>query len=139
MADLSITATAVAVVESPRQLRTRPAGAAVDAGAPVYLDSSGFVREAAAAADATEDAIGIAVTSAAAANLPVTVAGPDSLVDLGNALGGLAHGARVYLSNTAGNLGDAAGSATVVMGYVVPAYGATTADKLLRVSGALPG
>lgn len=139
MADLTVTAASVALVESPRQPRTIPAGAAVDAGAPVYLDSAGKVREADAGADATEIAIGIAVTSAAAADLPVTVAGPDAIVDLGNALGGLAFGASVYLSDNAGELADAAGSATVVMGTVIPAWGATTADKLLRVNGALAG
>lgn len=139
MADLTVTAASVALVESPRQPRTIPAGAAVDAGAPVYLDSAGKVREASAGADATEVAVGIAVTSAAEANLPVTVAGADAIIDLGNALGGLAYGATIYLSNTAGNVGDAAGSASVVMGTVIPAWGATTADKLLRLSGSLLG
>jgi hypothetical protein len=139
MADLTVTAADVALVESPRQPRTFPAGAAVDAGAPVYLDTNGMVREADAGADATEMAIGIATTSAAAANLPVNVAGPDSIVDLGDALGDLAYGAAVYLSDTAGALADAAGSASVVMGHVIPAWGHTTADKLLRVAGGLQG
>lgn len=143
MADLSVTATDVALVESPRYPRTHPAGAAVDAGAPVYLDTSGYVREADANSGTAEarDPIGLAVTSAAAANLPVTVAGPDALVDVGpNALGDLAFGATVYLSDTAGLLADAdATGSAAVMGTVVPAYGATTADKLLRISGALNG
>lgn len=140
MADLTITATAVAVVESPRQLRTYPSGAAVDAGMPVYLDSAGKVQKSDANGSGNElRPIGLAVTSAVTAGLPVTVAGPDSIVDLGNALGGLAYEASVYASDTAGALADAAGSASVIVGTVVPAWGATTADKLLRISGALAG
>lgn len=140
MADLSITATAVHLVESPREPRTYPAGAAVDAGAPVYLDSNGKVQEGQADGTSGERAIiGLAVTSAAAGDLPVTVAQADALVDVGNALSALAMGATVYLSDTAGAMADAAGSVSLVVATVVPAWGATTADKLLRVSPALVG
>lgn len=141
MSDLSVTATDVAIVESPRLLRTYPAGAPVDAGAPVYLDANGYVQEADAnGSEIAKLPIGLAITSAGSVTMPVTVAGPDALVDLGDALGGLAYGAAVYLSDTAGALADAdATGSAAVMGAVVPAFASTTADKLLRISGALTG
>lgn len=140
MSDLAVTNTDVALVASPRYPRTYPAGAAVSAGAPVYLDSSGYVVGADADAAGKQYPIGVAVTTASAANLPVTVAGPDAKVDLGDALGGMSMGDPVYLSTTAGTLAttDTTGSAALV-GLVIPAFGATTADKLLQVSGALRG
>lgn len=144
MADLSITTTDVHVVESVEYLRTRVAGAAVDPGAPVYQDSNGKVQEAQADGTAVErTVIGIALTSAAAANDPVSVAGPGALVDLGDALSSIAYGSTLYLSNTAGAIADAAGSVSVVLGTVeaVEVMGSASAafDKLFRVSGALPG
>ena len=143
MADLSITAANVRVVESPQNLRTRKAGAAVDAGAPVYVDTDGKVQEAQADGTAAERAVvGIAITSAAAANDNVSVAGPGSLVNVGNALSSVAFGATLYLSNTAGIIADSAGSVTVALGTVEPVevLGSASAvyDKLIRVSNALP-
>lgn len=144
MADLTITAADVRAVEWVQDSRTRVAGAAVDAGAPVYLDTSGKVQEAQADGTAAERlVIGIAVTTAAAANLPVSVAGPGALVDLGDSMSGVAYGATLFLSNTAGAIADAAGSVSVVLGTVeaVEHMSGTTSvfDKLFRVSGALPG
>jgi hypothetical protein len=144
MADLTITAADVHVVESPQQLRTRVAGAAVDAGAPVYQDSNGKVQEAQGDGTAAERAvIGVAITTAAGANDPVSVAGPGALVDLGDALSSVAYGATLYLSNTAGLIADSAGSVSVVLGTVeaveVMSAADSAYDKLFRVSGALPG
>lgn len=143
MADLTITAADIHIVEPVAYMRTRTAGAAVDAGAPVYADSNGKVQEAQADGTAAErKVIGIAVTSAAAANDTVSLAGPGDLVDLGDALSSVAYGETLYLSNTAGLIADAAGSVTVNLGTVeqVEVLGSTSAafDKLFRVSGALP-
>jgi hypothetical protein len=140
MADLSITASRVALVQSPRPPRSFPAGGTITAGDAVYQDTAGKVQRADADADATENAIGLALRSVLSGEA-VTIAGPDALVDLGDALGGLAYSAPVYLSGTAGGLADAAGSASVVMGRVESVFSQTsgTADKLLRLSGSLPG
>jgi hypothetical protein len=140
MADLSITASRVALVQSPRPPRSFPAGGTITAGDAVYQDTAGKVQRADADADATEVAIGIALRSVVSGET-TSIAGPDALVDLGDALGGLAYSAPVYLSGTAGGLADAAGSASVVMGRVESVFSQTsgTADKLLRISGSLPG
>lgn len=137
MANLTVDAARVGWVRGDAPIPHK-AGATVTAGAPVYLDSNGAVREADAGADATEAAIGIALKSVVAGEA-LSVAGGAAIVDLGNALGGLAFGATVYLSDDAGELADAAGSATVAMGTVIPGHGQTTADKLLRVNPALVG
>jgi hypothetical protein len=142
MADLTITASAVALVESPRNPRTIPAGAAITAGMALRIDTSARAVGADGSAAGTADCIGITVTSAASAGQPVTVAGADSVVDLGDSMDALAYNALVYLSDTGtntGTLADAAGTVSVAIGTVVPAYGATTADKLLRLSGSLRG
>ncbi len=57
------------------------------------------------------------------------------LLNVGSALSALAYGAPVYLSDTDGRLeGGDDGTTTVIVGYVVPAFGATTPDKLLYVN-----
>jgi hypothetical protein len=140
MADLSITASRVALVQSPRPPRSFPAGGTITAGDAVYQDTAGKVQRASAGADATENPIGIALRSVVSGEA-VTIAGPDAAVDIGDALGGVAFGAAVFLSNTAGALADAAGSASVEMGRVESVFSQTsgTADKVLRLSGALHG
>lgn len=55
------------------------------------------------------------------------------LLDVGEALAGLNFGAKVYLSNTDKTLADAAGTVSVLVGHVVPGFGATTGDRLLEV------
>lgn len=55
------------------------------------------------------------------------------LLDVGEALSSLNFGAKVYLSDTDKTLADAAGTVTVVVGNVVPGFGATAGDKLLQV------
>lgn len=67
----------------------------------------------------------------------------EGLLDVGDALTSLTFGDTVYLSDTDGQLGDAAGTVTTaIVGTVVPAYGAftssTTADKLLYFTGIKP-
>lgn len=55
------------------------------------------------------------------------------LLDVGEALAALDYGDPVYLSDTDKTLADAAGTVEKEIGYVAPGWGATTADKLLRV------
>lgn len=136
MADLSITASAVGLVRADDNglVPAAPAAVAITAGAAVYIDSTGKFALADGSAAGTAGVAGIALGNAAIGQAVSAVR--SGLVDLGNALGGLAFGASVYLSDTdAGILGDGAGTVSVVVGKVVPAFGnGATADKLLRVS-----
>lgn len=105
MSDLSITAASVALVRGDEML-TLPAGEAITAGQAVRLDTStGKFTKANATSDAEARWFGVAVNGAAA-GFPVTAV-RRGLVDLGNALGGMAYDADVYLSNTDGTLADA--------------------------------
>lgn len=56
------------------------------------------------------------------------------VVSLGTtALSAMAYGAPVYLSDTDGTFGDAAGTVSTIVGYVVPGNANTTPDKLLML------
>jgi hypothetical protein len=57
----------------------------------------------------------------------------DGLLDVGEALVGLAPGAAIYVSDTDGTFGTTAGTTSVIAGRVEPGWGGTTADLLLRV------
>jgi len=133
MADLSVTASDVAIVESLEQF-TVPAHEALFAGNAVYLVAAsgkvGLADENGLAP--VNEPEGITLRTAIAANDTVTVV-KKGIIDLGDALGGLDYGAIVYLSATPGQLADADAGNTVVIGEVVPLWGHTTADKALRV------
>ena len=75
---------------------------------------------------------GIVITPAEYAGAPVTIVSK-GLIDVGNALSALTYDDDVFLSDTDGTLADAAGTVSKIVATVVPANGATTADKLLRV------
>jgi hypothetical protein len=58
----------------------------------------------------------------------------DGILDVGEALAGLAPGDAIYLSDTDGTLATTAGTVSVVVGRVEPGNAnGTTADLLLRV------
>lgn len=125
------TADRVSVVESLQQM-TLPAGAAVTAGAPVRIDTNGkFIP--ALGDDATNARMYGVATKTVASGMPVTAI-RKGLMD-GFTLAG-AYNSAVYLSDTAGRLGDAAGTVSVEVGRVVPGTSTTlgtAADKLLLV------
>lgn len=134
MADLTITAANVALVKAVEEF-TLPTAAQVNAGQPVYLvAASGQVNladeDAAAPANAPK---GVAYRSGRFAGDAVSCV-KKGWLDLGAALDSLNFGAKVYLSATAGKLADADPGNTVVVGEVWPAFGHTTADKLLYVN-----
>jgi len=132
MADLLITASAVAVVEA-QEKHTGPAAEDITAGQYVRLNTSNGKVELGKATQAAEARSGgIAVNSARAGTAVTFVR--RGVVDLGNALGGLAYDADVYLSDTDGGLATTAGTVSRVVGTVTAGYGHTTADKLLRVT-----
>jgi hypothetical protein len=135
MADLTIVAARVALVRGDDEHQeTAPASAAIDAGSLCYIDTNGKWAEADADTAAQVNGHwGIAINTATTANEAITCAMKDSLLDLGDALDALAFNAPVYASNVAGNIGDAAGTTSQIVGRVVPGWGSTTPDKLLQI------
>lgn len=131
MGDLNaVTAADVAAVSVIEQF-TAPAAAAIAAGCAVGIDAAGKVVK----ADADTGPIntkGISITSAGVAGQAITVV-RQGVLDVGDVLDALAFGASVYSSGTAGLLADAAVGGLAAIGEVVPGWGYTTADKLLRV------
>lgn len=131
MADFDAPTAAVVKAVQVIEQFTAPAGEALNAGAAVGIDSNGLVVK----ADADTGPIytkGIAIKNANQANMPVTVV-RKGLLDLGNIFTAAAIGASVYSSGTAGRLADGAVGGLAAIGEVVPAWGYTTVDKLLRV------
>lgn len=57
----------------------------------------------------------------------------DGIVDVGNALSAMAIGDPIYISDTDGTFATTAGSASMIAGRVVAAWGNTATDKLFRV------
>lgn len=134
MADIALTvADRVNVVESLEQ-KTAPAAEAIVAGAPVRFDTAtGKFTNANATTEPESRAYGLA-TRTVPAGMPVTAIRRGWLD--GFALSGLAYDADVFLSDTDGRLADAAGTESVVVGKVGPAFATTlgtAADKLLYV------
>jgi hypothetical protein len=132
MALLTVSASLVKVVEVTEQF-TGGAGVAIDAGVAVkYNLSTGLIDKAKATTSALARCVGIAVTSTSRQpNAPTIVR--KGILDVGEALAALDYGVEVYLSDTDGRLDTAAGTVSKVVGTVVPGYGNTTPDKLLRV------
>ncbi len=131
MGDLAVvTVVDVAAVQIIEQF-TVPAAEAIDAGELVGIDTNGK----AVLADADTGPItayGVAITSANQANITITAV-RKGLVDVGDVLAGLAYMADVFSSGTPGLMADAVVGGLDPIGQVVPAWGHTTADKLLRV------
>lgn len=129
VSQLSITESLVGVVELIEG-HTYPAAAAIDAGCSIYLDSNG--KWAKADHDAGYGVRAVATYTAAIANAPLQGM-RKGVLDIGNALSGVAYGAKLYLSSTPGKIDDGITADEEEIGQCVPAWDATTADKLLRV------
>lgn len=134
MAALTVVAADVTPVLVIEQL-TGPTGEVLTAGQYTRLNTSTGKWELGNGTTSTEvgNIKGLTLTSASPAGEAVTVL-KRGLVDLGEALAGMAFGAPVYLSDTDGTLADAAGTVSTIIGYVVPAWASTTADRLLYVN-----
>lgn len=131
MADITISEVTPVVVNE-RQF-TGPAGETIVPGQYVRLDpATGKVVKGNATTAAEARSGGIALTGGVAGQA-VTVAAQGAVLDVGDALGDLDYDADVYLSNTDGVLADAAGTVTKIVGRVIPAWGHTTADKVLEI------
>lgn len=57
----------------------------------------------------------------------------NAIIDLGEALVGLAFDASVFVSDTDATLADSAGTVSRIVGKVVPGFAGATADKLLML------
>lgn len=119
------------VVESIHQM-TLPAGEAIVAGAPVRIDSAGKFTNSNGTSTTENDLYGIATVTAAAGE-PVTAVRRGVLDGFTFSQ---AYNAAIYVADTDGRLGDAAGTASKVVGRVIPAWSqrtGTAADKILSV------
>lgn len=133
MTNLAITASAVRVVRAYEWMEDGPVNEVVAAGVPVRIDATTGKYTPSNGTTTTEYlARGIAINTGDYANATISVI-RKGIIDVGNALSALSFGATVYLSDTDGTLADAAGTQTLIVGYVVPAWGNTSADKLLLV------
>lgn len=134
MANLTITANEVAPILVFEKL-TGPVDEAIDAGEMVRLNTTTGKFTLANATSASEGRlIGMAVTSAGAAGMTITVV-KRGLVDLGDALASETLDELLLLSDTDGKIDDGDGSPTAnyAIGRVYPSWGYTTADKVLFI------
>lgn len=131
MADLTITNTAVSLVK-PIEMFTGPAGQDINAGQYVRYNPTTGKLELGNATTSAEARNGGVALSNVKAGYPLTVVKLGYL-SLGAALDALSFDDRVFLSNTDGTLATTPGTIGKVVGTVVPGFGNTTPDKLLRV------
>lgn len=132
MANLTITTIRVVVCDDEHQM-TLPANVAVPIGTPIVTqDPTTGNWVLADASDAPGLGTPYVAGQAVAAKEALTAYRAPCILDLGEALAGLAVGAKVYASDDAGTLADAAGSVSKVMGTVIAAHGSAAGfDKLL--------
>ena len=131
MADIAVAvAGSIHIVESIQQ-KTLVATEAIVAGAPVRIHTDGKWTNANGSDTTENDVWGIATRSAAAGEAVTAV----RRGTLDGFTFSQAYNAPIYVSNTDGRLGDAAGTASKVVGRVVPgtAVVGSTYDKLLSV------
>lgn len=121
-------------VEESIEQGTYPTGEAIAEPMAVRFDTNGKVVKASAAAAGTADVKGIGLARRPGANYGLTVLKQGVLE--GFDLSSLAFGAAVYLSDTPGRLSTAAGTVSVIVGYVEPIHNnlnGGTPGKVLRV------
>lgn len=131
MADLTITKCDQAKVIMQF---TGPAAEAIAEGQRCRFDAASGHIALGNASSAAEAAPGGLATHAAAIGEAVTIIN-SGIVDVGAALDALNFGVPVYLSDTDGTLADGNGTVNLIVGRVVPGHDATTAQKLLWLTG----
>lgn len=135
MADIVKTAAQIApVYPNDAVMFDGIAGAALTAGDAVYWNSAGKLVKSNAGAGGTAKFAGIALKTVGIGQA-VTVLKEGHVA--GFTVSGMAYAAKAYLSDTAGALGDAAGTTSVVAGVVVPLPDASL-TKVLFVSAEWP-
>lgn len=133
MADLTLTK--CDQVQVDRQF-TGPAVEAITEGQRCRFDATTGKIALGNGTTAAEIAVGGMATHAAAIGETLTIINK-GIVDVGEALVALSFGDFIYVSDTDGTFGSAAGDSTVdtIVGHVVPGWDNTTADKLLFLNG----
>ena len=131
MADIALVAGEIGMVD-PIKARTRQmiAAATITAGQVVYQDSAGKADLADGSSAGTAQVRGIALNGGGAGQA-INVLW-DGEVE-GFTITSLAYDARVYLSDTAGALADAAGTVAVTVGRVVAKSDSPTLTKVLQI------
>jgi hypothetical protein len=110
-------------------MRRYTAGAAVTAGYPVYLDSSGYVRIASASAVSSNFVIGVAIKAIAAGDMgPVVVKGPILC------LTGATPGGKLYTMISSGGMHHSAGTKTTVVGVAETATILNVSPRMVSFS-----
>lgn len=127
------------VISSVRIVEWNPGGGKFDAPSnevfgieAVRFDASGNVTPANGTTAPEALFEGLAVNASDRVGQAITVI-RDGIVDIGEALLGLAPGAAIYLSDTDGTLGTTAGTVSTIVGRVEPGWGGLTSDLLLRI------
>ena len=133
--ELTITAADVHLVRaSDNELMTGPMGEAGTAGQYFRQNTTTGVFNHGNASSSTElgGVYGLLIDTAGV-SMTGTIALPGAIVDLGDALSGAAFDAPIYVSDTDSAIATSAGTTSRVVGRVIPAFGNTTADKLLLI------
>ena len=133
MSNLLITADDVRVVRrADEHQHTAPAVEVIAAGQYIRWSSAGKF-ELGNGSSAGEVGDGYLAEKDAAVGEAVTGLKGPTLLDVGDALSGMAYGDSVFLSDTDGTLATTAGTVSTVVGKVVPGW-AGSAKKLLRLT-----
>lgn len=114
---------------------TLPANEAITQGQVIRINTSGY-WVVANATDAANAGAGVnyVATRTVNAGFPLTGVRTGAVLWLGTGLDGLAIGAAVYASDTAGRLDTAAGTVSIVLGRVICVHeNASGLKKLLRL------
>ena len=120
MADLTRVKAQVAIIfPDGNVIRDYVAAVAIEAGQPVYIDSNGKVALADANVAAAEHFRGIALKDVAAGQ-GLSVLQQGCVSGVGQGVTALAYDAPVYVSDSVGELADGVGTATLLVGRVVP-------------------
>lgn len=132
MADITRTKAKIGVVyPNKAEIDNGIAAVAIEAGQPVYIDSNGKYNLADANDAAADQFRGIALESVAAGQ-------PVSVLVRGECYGFTLAGAydsEVFVSNSVGELADAAGGTSLSVGRVVAVHNSKDATKILKVTG----
>ena len=129
MAQVTVTAAQVAVLFPEKaEIYDRIAAEALTAGDLCYLDTNGKATKATAAQAGTVVDVGLVLTTRGAGSA-VSVLKRGHVA--GFALSGLAYGAKVYASDTAGQIADANGTVNLKVGTVEAIPQANGPQKVL--------